>query len=354
MINEYYKLNILLTNKKVLYIPIYSCFDYNTKKLNFKSDGNVNRFLTTFSNINSYKSIDVLCPESGNDINWFYNSFYSITNCNCKIIPSKYIIESAKVQRDISFARNILNEVNLEDYDLVIAEGQYVVLELLDHYKLLDVIYWCPVCAIENKTRDFLEPNKALDKYIFSRVEYTIVASDAQVKYIQSLRRNNGVRFTNIIFIETLIDRNLDIFDYEKKDFIIEAINNYNKENKYKIVYLPFRLTDKGYKFDMIIDILAYSYNQNVAVLYSNPNNCDVLSLVKGKPAYEQYIKTHFIKVSLDRDTYYTILDYVDCYIPYFEDTDFINHAAVSEFETSKKCKIIKKPEEFKYILEHD
>ena len=349
MINEYNKLNKLLTNKRVLYIPIYSCFDYNTKALNFKSDGNVNRFLTTFSNINSYKSIDVLCPESGNDIDWFYKSFYTVTNGNCKIINSKFIVESAKVQRNIDFARNILNEVNLEDYDLVIAEGQYVVLELLDFHKLLDVIYWCPVCAIENKTRDFLEPNKALDKYIFSRVEYTIVASDEQVKYIQSLRKNNSLRFTNIIFIETLIDRNLEIFSYDVNNNIIETLKPYL--DRFLVIYLPFRLTDRGYKFNEIIDALTYAIHQNVIVLYSNPNNCDVYSLVKGLPAYEKYIENHFIKVSLDRNTYYTILDYIDCYIPYFEDTSFINHAAVSEFKTSKKCKILKNKEELINIL---
>ena len=349
MINEYHKLNKLLTNKRVLYIPIYSCFDYNTKVLNFKSDGNVNRFLTTFSNINSYKSIDVLCPENGNDIDWFYKSFYTVTNGNCKIINSKFIVESAKVQRNIDFARNILNEVNLEDYDLVIAEGQYVVLELLDFHKLLDVIYWCPVCAIENKTRDFLEPNKALDKYIFSRVEYTIVASDEQVKYIQSLRRNNSLRFTNIIFIETLIDRNLEIFSYDVNNNIIDNLKPYL--DRFLVIYLPFRLTDKGYKFNEIIDALTYAIHQNVIVLYSNPNNCDVYSLVKGLPAYEKYIENHFIKVSLDRNTYYTILDYIDCYIPYFEDTSFINHAAVSEFKTSKKCKILKTKEELINIL---
>ena len=200
MINEYDKLNKLLNNKKVLYIPIYSCFDYNTKLLNFKSDGNINRFLTTFSNINSYKSLDVLCPIKGNDKEWFYSSFYSITN-NSKIIESKYIVESSKVQRNITFAKNILNDINIEDYDIVIAEGQYVVLELLDFYKFVDVIYWCPVCATETKSRDFLEPHKSLDKYIFSRVENTIVASKEQVEYIQSLRKGNQLRFTNIILI---------------------------------------------------------------------------------------------------------------------------------------------------------
>ena len=104
MINEYNKLNKLLKNKKVLYIPIYSCFDYNTKLLNFKADGNINRFLTTFSNVNSYKSLDILAPDKGNDVTWFYSAFYTVTH-DSKIINSEYIVESAKVQRILDLRR---------------------------------------------------------------------------------------------------------------------------------------------------------------------------------------------------------------------------------------------------------
>lgn len=349
MVNEYDKLNKLLSNKKVLYIPIYSCFDYNTKLLNFKSDGNINRFLTTFSNINSYKSLDILCPIKGNNKEWFYSSFYSVTK-NSKIIESKYIVESSKVQRNINFAKSVLNEINIEDYDVVIAEGQYVILELLDFYKFIDVIYWCPVCATETKTRDFLEPNKALDKYIFSRVENTIVASKEQVEYIQSLRKGNQLRFTNIILIETLIDRQLDIFNYNVNPDIINNIGPM-VNNGWKVVYLPFRLTDKGYKFNEILELLSFINNKKIIVLYSNPNNCNIKSLSTKKVELD-YIDKHFIKVSTNRDIYYTILDYIDCIIPYFEDIDFINHAAVSEFITSKKCKIVKDIKELhKHLL---
>ena len=348
IVNEYYKLNKLLKDKKVLYIPIYSCFDYVTKMLNFKADGNVNRFLTTFSNINTYKSLDILAPTSGNDVTWFYSSFYSVTH-DSKIINSKYIVESAKVQRNIGFAKNVLNDINIEDYDLVIAEGQYVILELLDFYKFVDVVYWCPVCATDNKTRDFLEPNKALDKYIFSRVENTIVASDDQVKYIQSLRKGTQLRFSNIIFIGTLIDRKLNIFDYEVDHDIIDNIIPM-EENGWKIVYLPFRLTDKGYKFTEILNILTYCKNQKVIVLYSNPNECNIFSLTHDKKEID-YIKSHFIKVSKNRDTYYTILDHIYCIIPYFEDTNFINHAAISEFATSDKCNVIDDSCKLKLIL---
>ena len=348
MINEYYKLNKLLEDKKVLYIPIYSCFDYNTKLLNFKADGNINRFLTTFSNVNSYKSLDIFAPNKGNDVTWFYSAFYTVTH-DSKIINSEYIVESAKVQRNIGFAKNILNEVNIEDYDIVIAEGQYVVLELLDFYKFIEVVYWCPVCATENKTRDFLEPNKALDKYIFSRVENTIVASDEQVKYIQSLRKGSQLRFSNIIFIETLIDRNLSIFDYNVDKKIIDNLVPM-EEDGWKIIYLPFRLTDKGYKFNEILDILTYSNNQKVIVLYSNPNGCNIYSLTDDEVENE-YIRKHFIKVSTDRNVYYTILDHLYCIIPYFEDTKFINHAAISEFTTSKTCTVVDNANALRIVL---
>lgn len=347
MIDEYNKLNNCLKDKKILYIPIYSCFDYITKQLNFKSDGNINRFLTTFANLDKYYSIDIVCPENGNNIDWFISSFNKIIK-NGKLIKSKYIVESAKVQRNIDFAKNIFNDINLSDYDLVIAEGQYVVLELLDNHKNLDVVYWCPVCATDNKTRDFLEPNKSLDKYIFSRVNTTIFASKDQVDYIKSLQSNSNIKYTDIILIETLINRNLNIFDYKPDWNLINTLNPYQTD--YTIFYLPFRLTDIGYKLDEILESFEKVINKKIIVLYSNPNNCNVLNLAKND-IQKQFIQKHFIKVSLNRDVYYTILDYIVCYIPYFEDTDFINHAAISEFKTSMKCKVLRNKNELKDFL---
>ena len=104
------------------------------------------------------------------------------------------------------------------------------------------------------------------------------------------------------------------------------------------------------YKFKDILHFLTYHNNQKVIVLYSNPNGCNIYNLTDDSNSID-YIDKHFIKVSTDRNTYYTILDYIDCVIPYFEDTKFINHAAISEFATSKKCKVITNISDLQTIL---
>ena len=347
-INEYDKLNKLLKDKKVLYIPIYSCFDYKTKLLNFKADGNINRFLTTFFNVNSYKSLDIVSPIEGNDYFWFDDCVSKLDNT--KIIYSKEIKESAKVQRNISFAKKILNSLKINEYDIVIAEGQYVVLNLLDYYRYVDVIYWCPVCATDKNTRDFLEFNRELDKYIFSRVDYTIFTSQGQVDYLNRLKEDLSIRYTNSILIETLIDRNISFFNYEKNQSLLNILHRYLDDN-WKIVYLPFRLTDEGYKFKEILSKLVSLDNIKIVVLYSNPNNCDINSLAKNLKE-KKYIEQHFINVGKNRDIYYTLIDYGNVIIPYFEDTYFINHAAIYEFETSELCKVVTNIEDMTNILE--
>ena len=106
--NEYNKLNKLLKNKKILYIPIYSCFNYQTFKLNFKADGNINRFLSTFINCNSYKSITIFEPIDGVDKDWFDDICHTYLN-DCKLIECNLIEKSAKVERSIKFSFDIID-----------------------------------------------------------------------------------------------------------------------------------------------------------------------------------------------------------------------------------------------------
>ena len=179
--NEYNKLDKLIYGKSVLYIPIYSCFDYQTQLLNFKVDGNINRFLSTFINCNQYKDITILEPVNGVDKEWFDNVCLKYLN-NCKLVECEYITKSAKVERSIEFSYDIVDffknqRVNLNNYDYIICEGQHVFLRLYDLGYSDRLVYWCPVCATNTKNRDFLEPYKEIDKHIFSIAKNTIVAS---------------------------------------------------------------------------------------------------------------------------------------------------------------------------------
>ena len=107
--DDYKQLNNIIENKSVLYIPIYSCFSYETGKLNFKADGNINRFISTFYECQSYKSLDIFYPYEGNDIDWFE---YCCNYCNyllknINLIKCNFIKKSAKIERSIDFAYDV-------------------------------------------------------------------------------------------------------------------------------------------------------------------------------------------------------------------------------------------------------
>ena len=351
MTNEYFELNCLVCNQRVLCIPIYSCFDYKTRKLNFKADGNVNRVLTTFYYVNTYQSLDIMAPSTGNNISWFIDSVHNISDNRANVIFNDEIHSSSKIQRDLGFAKRVVESIDFKKYDVIICDSQFLTLEILDKHKAdVQVIYWCPVCAVDGKTRDFLEPHRSIDKYIFSRVDYTIISSKDQLDYINKLRDECQCEMTKTILIEQLIDRQLDVFEYStNEDLLIEL----DKYSDWKIIFLPFRLTDMGYKFNSILTYLTNKFKDNdnchVVVLYTNPNNCNIDSLAKNEDEL-RFIHERFIQVSKDRDTYYTIIDHYGVFIPYFEDTRFINHAAIYEFRDSC-AQVVNNLEDFDKIL---
>jgi len=342
---EYNKLSQILKDKSILYIPIYSCFNYQTSLLNFKADGNINRFLSTFMNCDIYKDITILEPIDGVDKDWFNNVCQKYLN-NCNLVECPLIKKSAKVERSIEFSFDLVNffkemDIDLNSFDYIICEAQHVFLRLYNLGYINKLIYWCPVCATNNKTRDFLEPYKEIDKYIFSISNISIVASNEQVKYYNSFGFNY-----KLIQINKLIDRNLPIFDYEVNQKILNLVNKkYKDVNK---IYLPFRLTDMGYKTQEIIDYLYndYKFEKTFIVLYSNPNNCDIYQFANGDSYKKLWLDRYFIQVSKSRDTYYTIIDKGNVIIPYFEDTEFIAHASVNEFKYGN-CKVVKSLDEF-------
>ena len=343
---EYDKLNQILKGKKILYIPIYSCFDYKTQLLNFKADGNINRFLSTFINCNSFDSINIIEPIEGIDKDWFDN--VCKTNLNhCELIPCDLVVKSAKIERNIKFSFDLINffdknNIVLLNYDYIICEAQHVFLRLYDLGLVDRLIYWCPVCATDDKTRDFLEPYKELDKHIFSISRISIVASKDQVEYYDKYEFNR-----QLIQIEQLIDRKLPIFDYDINKDIVSKMQSYKDIKK---IYLPFRLTDMGYKTKEIIDCLYNKENKDFIVFYSNPNNCDINLFAENDLDKMSFLSQYFIKVSKDRNTFYTIIDHCNVIIPYFEDIDFICHASVDEFKFGN-CQICGNLDEFVSIL---
>jgi len=311
-----------IKNKDILYIPIISCINRDTNEYNLAADGNVNRFITTFLKCDSYRTLTIVLPYR--HIFGSEEFIIKFKNPRVNIIWSNnFGIHAGEQRNNDEIVNRMFLEIANIKYDICIFESQKLGLKLINNVKDKKFVFWNPVSKTDKKTRIFLEGYDEINANIYNKVNYMIVASPDQIEYYSKLSPN----FDKIIYLDKLIDRDLDIFDYEIDNDILNKFKNIDK----KIFYLPFRLTDEGYKFDKVIEYLK-NVDKDYIVLYTDPNNSHIIDNMP----YE--IFNNFIKVSSDRDTYYTILDYIPCTILYFEDLEFINHAAIHEFMSSK-CK---------------
>jgi len=325
---EYSFLNKLFKDKDILYIPIISCINRDTNEYNLSADGNVNRFITTFSICNSYKSLTIALPSKHIKGSEKIVQDFAIDN-NVNIIwCNNFGIHAGEQRNDDNVVKDIFYDVANIKCDICIFESQKLGISLMlgkESSNSVIHIFWNPVSKTDTKTRIFLEGYEDINSKIMSRVDYTIVASPDQIKYYHEYENS-------LIYLDKLIDRKLSYFDYNIDKEIIDKYSNYNGD----IFYLPFRLTDEGYKFDKVLEYINKNHTDNYIILYSDPNNSHTIDKLDSE------IKERFIKVDSSRDTYYTILDYTNCIIPYFEDLEFINHAAIHEFmDDRSKCKVI-------------
>lgn len=309
----------LFRDKAIVYVPIVSCIDRDTNEYNLAADGNVNRFITTLSLCDTFKSLTIALPkkhikESENMIQEF------ITDCSdARIVWIEDFGKHAKDQRmNYDVVDSVYNSIKDLDCDLYLFESQLLGLEL-NRYTDKQLVWWNPVSATSTKTRIFLKGYEVLNDIVMGISDYVIVASPEQLKYYNYSDK--------LIYIDKLIDRNLRYFDY-KIDNDVLKYSNYDK----KVFFLPYRLTDEGYQFDKVIKYM--SKEEDWIALYTDPNESHVIDHL------DKSIRDKFVKVSSKRNTYYTILDYINATIPYFEDLEFINHAAIHEFKHSK-CKVV-------------
>ena len=124
-----------------------------------------------------------------------------------------------------------------------------------------------------------------------------------------------------------LMNPSLSLFAFEPNESILNLTDHLINDG-YKLVYLPFRLTDSGYSLAKILEALTNLKTvYKICVLYTDPNDSGRLS------TEESDNNLRFIKVPKDRNSYYTMLSEVDCIVPYLEDIDNILHAAVFELD---------------------
>jgi len=343
-----HELAIFLRDKRVVYIPIYSMFDHQTGLVDLGCDGNVNRWMTNFYKAGkTWKKLTVFgpCRDLAKSDECF-NAFKSKLETNfenLEYVESPAFGGGAKKQRSSEFPVELVTSFKdkILDCDVAIVESQEMYGALLTAKKSRHfsgkLVYWCPVCATAKKTRTFLESSKLADLACFKTADHIIVATDEQAEYV----RDCGVEASKITVAREFIDRSLPMF----KDYVVddEALDIVEKELDAgrTCLYLPFRLSDEGYKIWEIFDsVYVKLMSGEIVAFTSNVNGASVDELVKlckdnGSWLDESKIKALVSKlrpISASRDTYYTLLDYCPgLVVPYFEDWKFVMHAAVDE-----------------------
>ena len=328
----------IIQDKVVSHIPIYSMFDHSTKMINLNCDGNINRWLTRFYKSRNWKHLDVYGPKQAISLNYDQLKDKLTYFENFSYVEVDAIKTNAGHQRSRAFVEEFFNEVDMKKFlksDVIICEGQEIILRLLQLKKELNMdfklIYWCPLCNTNYKQKEFLVKDKPVNELIFREVDYTIIVGKDQIQYL----RECGIPSEKVIFDPEMMDRNLPFFQYQKQEQVVNALKEHEK-----VVYLPFRLSDEGYQFWNIVDVLKDLDLNRVAIYCPNVNSASTDELVKMCKSHLSSLSEDSIigviqkmrPISSQRDVFYSVLDYCDnVVIPYFEDTDFVPHVAVDE-----------------------
>lgn len=332
-----------IQGKNVLCIPIISSIDRLTGKYKLDADGNVNRVITTFWHANTFNKLYLVLPKNhveGSEV--FLNKWIELKKENkIEIIWAESFGVHAGEQRSNYFVvNNLKNELATyfhgNEIDVYMMESQGLVdsvfPSIVSNIKK-SIVYWCPVCSVKNRERSFTKGYEEVNKRLFLLADKTILVSPEQVEYFS--QDVEGTDMDKLIYLPQLIDRDIPVFDYTKDVELDEKLKRESYWTKY--YYLPYRLTDEGYKIDSVIDYINKCTASHKVVIYSDPNNSGYMNSLEDK--FEHHVS--FMKVSTSRDICYTILDSeVGVEVPYLECLSFINHGMIWELMSEKSnCK---------------
>lgn len=334
------------TAKNILYIPIISSINRETGRYNLDSDGNVVRFITFFSHHNTFNNLLIFLPDNieSKELVMKYATENHRVNVSFLSSAAYYGFHAGEQRSNMDIIKRMLNfaayKVNTAKIDTIIFESQGLGCELIYKYyktvqsKLVDLIYWCPVCKLdENHTRSFLEGYDFQNEQLFENADFSIVESPLQLEKFSK-------KYSVYPYYQ-MVDRGISLFDYKPNKMLKNNIEN-NLTNSSTVFYLPYRLTDEGYKVDKVISyindvskVMRYE-KRSVVVFYTDPNNSGYMNKIKKK--FNQDIV--LIQIDTSRNTHFTMLSCTDVIVPYFEDLNFINHALLWEMmdEKGSKC----------------
>lgn len=291
VINYSSEIEKYLENKKVLYIPVISMRSRITGLYDLAADGNVNRFLSKFSQC---KNLDVDITISVNSINTEFLKEHTYYKNTLTLLPTVCYGNNAKETRKNPMWLAFLGSTELNNYDVIIFEPNIIGLFDFKEYKG-EVLYWMPVSSVKDIKIPFIDEFYDIDIKNVNKYK-TFVAS----KYQQKL------------FPTTILDNNLFNLDI----FLTKDLNNIDFEEN--IIFIPFRQSDIGYNVKYIYEVLE-KIKRDFVVFYTAPNDFELEGNFKK------------LKVSKHRDTYYSILR-MNPIIVYLENPDVILHISLLEF----------------------
>lgn len=281
-----------ITNKSVLFVPIYSARSYETGIYNLALDGNMARIVSMILMGKPGKAT-ILIPE--NTINLDVIS-RQLNGINVNFIRCNAYGENAYATRmnGLRFADFINSRFGPDDFDILVLEPNTLLLlnDKLLTFRHAKIIYWCVASETSKGTPWFVEKFANIDKKIANMFPTECVLQ-TQVEALDGLSYVDEKGF------------------YDPSQF------------DYDTIFFPFRLTDQNYHSEDVknaIQKLKKICRSRFKVLYTDVNDSGRF--------YED--PNTFVKVSSQKEVYIEILK-AKPIIPYFEDTNVLTHINIHE-----------------------
>lgn len=260
-------------------------------------------------------------------------------NVNSKILYYNFIENdhpqsAADLRKNAYLSDMRFIEDNISDTGLVIYERQAIgsfVEGLKRSVGPFKTMYWCPVSATANIEPDFVKGYHDDDIKLAKQANEVLVATKSQAEYFKEKSGANSTIFNKFV------DFNVVGYPEIDKTIVDDVVA---KANGKKIVFFPFRLSDKGYKFDDVLN--SCKSIGNCFIVVTDPNDTLKTFDTEG---------LDILKVSTDRKTYYSLLASNIAIIPYLEDLTDIWHASINEVEALSNNKACYTIEDFEKAL---
>lgn len=280
-----------ITDKSVLFVPIFSARSYETGIYNLALDGNMARIVSMIL-MGKPRKATVLVPMKIINLD--------IVSRQLKGIDVNFVRCGAYGENAYATRMNgeaFANFMNLvfdpNDFDVLVLEPNTLLLSNdLFIFKNARIIYWCVASVTSKGIPWFTEKFVDIDKEIASKFPTECVLQ-TQVDALGGLSYADGKGFYDV-----------SQFDYDT-------------------IFFPFRLTDQNYHADDVkkaVQKLKKDGCRNFKVLYTDVNDSGRF--------YED--PDTFIKIPSQKEVYIGILKSKPI-IPYLENTDVLTHINIHE-----------------------